>query len=375
MNIPILDLSDEYKIFKKEISEELKSCFQTQSWILGPKELAFEKEVAKYLGVKYAVGVASGTDALILSLKALAVKLKGKDHFDKKDEIVTTPFTFIATAEAIVRSGASPVFVDIDYDTFNIDPKKIKQAINKNTVGIMPVHLYGLSAAMVEIKKIARENKLFIVEDAAQAFGGSCNDKKLGTIGDCGCYSFFPSKNLGAFGDGGLIATNNGKIADNIKILRNHGQRTAYDADFIGYNSRLDSMQAAILLVKLKYVDKFNNLRRKVAANYNKVFKSVKSMQCPSEPKGMKHVYNLYTIKVSSKRNKLLTYLNNSGIGARVYYPVILPEMKAFRRCRIAGSLNNCKAVLNEILTLPVFPMMKQPAVTCVARKVCDFYT
>ncbi|MBU1523445.1 MAG: DegT/DnrJ/EryC1/StrS family aminotransferase, partial [Candidatus Omnitrophica bacterium] len=228
---------------------------------------------------------ASGTDALLLSLRALAIKEKNKEYFDKKDEVITTPFTFVATAEAIVRSGATPVFVDVNLATFNICPKEIKKAITKNTVGILPVHLYGNSCRMDEILKIAKENNLFVVEDTAQAFGGTYSTKgaclparqgsasggkgkKLGTIGNCGAFSFFPSKNLGGCGDGGLIATNNIRLAELVRILRNHGQIKKYNASYIGYNSRLDSIQAAILLVKLKYVDKFNQLRREIAKKY-----------------------------------------------------------------------------------------------------------
>jgi dTDP-4-amino-4,6-dideoxygalactose transaminase len=202
-----------------------------------------EERAANYLNVKHAIGVASGTDALLLSLRALAIKIKNKEYFDKKDEIITTSFTFVATAEAIARSGATPVFVDIDPQSFNIDAENIKKAVNPNTVGIIPVHLFGRSSEMSAISKIARGKNLFILEDVAQAFGGQFHGKKLGTLGLCGAFSFFPSKNLGSYGDAGLIATNDKFLADTIRILRVHGQTSQYNAKYIGYNSRLDSVQ------------------------------------------------------------------------------------------------------------------------------------
>ena len=268
MNIPILDLKREYASLKKDIDRQIKDCLGSQQWILGRKVSEFEKRIAKYLCVKYAIGVASGTDALILSLKALAFKLKRKESFDRKDEIITTAFTFIATAESIVRAGATPVFADIDPITFNIDPLAIERAITKNTVGILPVHLYGLVCDMGKISKIAKKHNLFIVEDCAQSFGASIGKKKVGAFSDCGTFSFFPSKNLGGFGDGGLIVTNDKSIAELIKILRNHGQTSNYNASFIGYNSRLDSIQAAVLLAKLEDIDKFNTARIKIAKKY-----------------------------------------------------------------------------------------------------------
>jgi dTDP-4-amino-4,6-dideoxygalactose transaminase len=371
MKVPLLDLKKEYQFLKKDIQKQLDSCFKSQQWILGPKVEEFEKKAAKYLKTKHAIGVASGTDALVLSLRALALKTKKKAFFAKKDEIITTPFTFIATAESIKRSGATPVFVDIDPDTFNIDPDKIKTAITKNTVGILPVHLYGLACDMNKILRIAKEHNLFVVEDTAQAFGAVYHGKKLGSLGDCGAYSFFPSKNLGGCGDGGLVSTNDSKLASLIRVLRNHGQTKRYNAEFAGYNSRLDSIQAAVLLAKLKHIDKFNRARRAVAGKYNKSFKGL--VGTPLESKDCRHAYHLYTIKVSSRiRNKLFSYLNSQGISSRVYYPGLLPEMTAFKNTKL--KLNKAKKVSQEVLSLPIHPFLTDRDISYITKNLRAFF-
>ena len=374
MNIPILDLKREYKALKKDIDKQLKDCLGSQQWILGPKVSEFEEKVAKYLGINYAIGVASGTDALMISLNALALKLKGKGNFDKKDEIITTPFTFVATAEAIVRSGATPVFVDIDSDTFNISPSCIEKAITKNTVGILPVHLYGFPCDMIKISKIAKKYNLFTVEDCAQSFGASIGAKKAGSFGDCGAFSSFPSKNLGGFGDGGLIITNNKTIAELAKALRKHGQTSQYKADYIGYNSRLDSIHAAVLLAKLEHIDKFNNARIRIAKKYTQALKNISQIQPPqSSNDGNRHVYHQYTIKVSS-RDTLLKYLNSKGIGARIYYPILLHKMKAFRKAKCRGSLKRSEKVVSQVLSLPIHPFLKEKEISYIASAVKRFY-
>ncbi|MFA5270961.1 MAG: DegT/DnrJ/EryC1/StrS family aminotransferase [Candidatus Omnitrophota bacterium] len=386
IRIPLLDLKKEYRFLKKSINNQLKKCLSSQHWILGEQVTQFEKETAEYLRVKHAIGVASGTDALLLALRALAITRKSKQYFDKKDEIITTPFTFAATAETIIRSGATPVFVDINPQNFNIDPEEIKKAINKNTVGILPVHLFGRSCEMDEIVKIAKENDLFIVEDVAQAFGAEClietrnqsteTRKKLGTIGDCGCYSFFPSKNLGSYGDAGAIATNDKKIADIITVLRNHGQRNQYDAEYIGYNSRLDSIQAAVLLAKLKHIDNFNSLRVKIAKKYNDGLKAINNIQLPTcnlqlRTYNYSHVYSLYTIKVPSKsRDRILKFLNEAGIGARVYYPIPLHEMRAFGKAKVPATLVNANNAALSVLSLPINPFLTSNEASYIAQKV-----
>ena len=378
MNIPSLDLKREYTSLKKDIDKQLKDCLGSQQWILGQKVIEFERKAAKYLGVKNAIGVASGTDALILSLKALALKLKKKQSFDKKDEIITTAFTFVATAESIIRAGATPVFVDIDPVTFNIDPSAIERAITKDTVGILPVHLYGLACNMGKVLKIAKKHNLFVVEDCAQSFGASIGKKMTGSFGDCGAFSFFPSKNLGGFGDGGLIATNNKDIAKLIKVLRNHGQVANYNAFFIGYNSRLDSIQAAVLLTKLKHIDKFNNARIKIAKKYTEAFKNIPQICSPTLDTqysilNTTHVYHQYTIKVSS-RNALLNHLNSEGIGARIYYPFLLSQMKAFKSCKVKGVLKNAKRISSKCLSLPIHPFLREKETNYIISAISKFY-
>jgi len=374
VNIPIVDLKREYTFLKKEIEKNLKSLFNSQRWILDSSVGKLEERIARYLGVNYAIGVASGTDALLLSLRAICISKKNKDFFDKKDEIITTPLTFIATAEAIVRSGATPVLVDIDPYTFNIDLFKIKKAINKNTVGIIPVHLYGLPCYMDEILKIASKYNLFVIEDCAQSFGAEYKGKKAGAFGDCGCFSFFPSKNLGGYGDGGLISTNSKDIAHIVKSLREHGQNRRYEAEYVGYTSRLDSIQAAVILAKLKHIDGFNRKRARVAKKYNKELIKIKNIEVPFVPKNTKHVYHLYTIKVAKRRDALLKYLNYKGINARIYYPVPLYKMAAFKEAKIRGSFENVKAVLSKILTLPIHPFLKDREISYVIDSVKSFF-
>ncbi|MCF7870307.1 MAG: DegT/DnrJ/EryC1/StrS family aminotransferase [Candidatus Omnitrophica bacterium] len=387
MKVPLLDLKPEYEFLKKDINHQLKACLASQQWVLGPKVEEFERKAAKYLGIKHAVGVASGTDALLIGLRALSLSLKKKEFFNKEDEIITTPFSFIATAEAIVRAGAKPVFVDIDPDSFNIDPEKIQKAITKNTVGIIPVHLFGKSCEMTAIKRIAKDNKLFIVEDCAQSFGASYKGKKTGTLGDLGAFSFFPSKNLGGFGDGGLITTKTKKDADLIKVLRNHGQTDSYKADYCGYNSRLDSIQAAVLLAKLKYIDKFNKKRITVAKKYNKAFKDILQIQTPDVGRclpagkagtldvGLNHVFHLYTIKLPAKiRAKFISYLNSKGVSARSYYPVSLDKMKAFKAVKVPYKLKNTNKIIKEVVSLPIYPFIDSRKINYVIGQIKNFF-
>ena len=253
------------------------------------KEL--EDKIAEYLGVRHCIGVSSGTDALVLSLRALAIKLKGQEYFDRNDKIITTPFTFTATGDAILRAGATPVFVDIDPATYNIDPAKIRESLAhrqtpiasrpSNVVGILPVHLYGQACNMDEIMAIAKKHNLFVLEDVAQAFGGMWQGKKLGSMGDLSAFSFFPSKNLGAFGDGGMVSTDDQELARLVIMLLKHGGKDKYNVDHIGYNARLDTLQAAVLLAKFKYVDEFNDRRRKIAGLYNEGLKGLDGLALP----------------------------------------------------------------------------------------------
>jgi len=375
VNVPLTDLKREYAFLRDDINKELRFVFRSQKWVLGPQVYKFESRASRYLNVKYALGAASGTDALLLSLRAFSLKFRKKSFFDKKDEIITTPFTFISTAEAILRAGASPVFVDIDPHTFNISPQAIKKAITKNTVGIIPVHLYGLPADMNSIMNVAGKYGLFVLEDAAQAFGAIYEGKKTGAIGTAGAFSFFPSKNLAGYGDAGLIATNDNMVYDYIKALRNHGQKKQYKADYLGYNSRLDSFQAAILLAKLKYINRFNKKRMRAARRYNRAFAKIREIKTPFVPRGVTHIYHLYTIKVSSKRDKLIKFLNSKGIAARLYYPYLLNQMKVFKSCKVTGRLKNAKRVLSQVLTLPIHPFMRDKEINYIVKCVSRFFS
>lgn len=376
--IPMLDLYAEYLYMKDEIDLAIKRCLEHQKWILGPEVGEFEKKLAQYLGVKHCIGVSSGTDALLLALRALAIKTKGEEFWDRKDLIITTPFTFTATGDTILRAGATPLFVDIDPETYNINPKNIKKAIEKygkRVVGIIPVHLYGLPCNMDEIMEIARNYNLFVIEDTAQAFGSMWNGKKAGTIGDAGAFSFFPSKNLGAFGDAGAVATNDDEIAELVRILRVHGGRDKYNVDYIGYKARLDTLQAAILLVKLKYTDEFNERRRSIARIYNENLRT-SFLRCPIySDKRAYHVYHQYTVYVSNgKRDLLQRYLKDRGIQTMVYYPVPLHKMKVFeKRCEILEDLRYSEESAKSVLSLPIGPLMEEDKVMTVIEAINSF--
>ncbi len=370
--IRLLDLKREYSFLKKEILNQIEQCLKDQQWILGDRLSAFEKKIKEYLKVKYTVGVASGTDALLLSLNAIALKRKGKIFFNPKDEIITTAFSFVATAEVILRSGASVVFVDIEPDTFNIDWQKIKKAITKNTVGIIVVHLFGLASAVDKIVEIAKENNLFVIEDCAQALGASLNGKRVGTFGDCGTFSFFPSKNLGGYGDGGLVATNDTQLAQFLRILRNHGQTKNYYAQYLGYNSRLDSLQAALLQVKLRYLDFFNRKRKENAQRYFIGLKEEKRISLPLLDEGC--VYNLYSVKVKKEnRVKLMDFLAQKGIETRIYYPYGLHQMPIFLKAK-KEDLKVTEEVTKRIFSLPIHPFLKEDEVNFIIKTIVSFF-
>ena len=359
MNLPFLDLKRQYRIIQKDVEQALSEVFKKQTWILGEEVKLLEEKVARYLGTNYAVGVNSGTDALVIALRALALKTKGKQYFEPENEIITPSFTFTATGEAIVRAGATPVFVDIEPKTFNLNPEEVKKAINKNTVGLLPVHLYGQPANMEQIVEIARENSLFVVEDVAQAFGSKWDGKFAGSIGDAGCHSFFPSKNLGGFGDGGMITTNDAEIADYARWLRAHGGKDKYNVDYIGYNSRLDTIQAAFLLVKLNYLETFIKMRRELAAYYHENLKGIDQIVLPLEERKAFHTYNQYTIRVKNKRNWFQEKLKEKGIPTMIYYPVPLHKMKVFKnKARIKTELRETEKACREVLSLPIEPLL-----------------
>lgn len=364
-NIPMLDLNRETYYMYPKIEENIDKVINKSNFILGDEVKRFEERVANYIGTKYAIGVSSGTDALVLALRALAITRKKQEYWDRKDLIITTPFTFTATGDSILRSGATPLFVDIDPETYNIDHINIKQALKiygDRIVGIIPVHLYGLPCYMDEIMEIAEEHGLFVVEDCAQAFGAKYKEKKVGSFGDAGCFSFFPSKNLGAFGDAGAITTNNEKLASIIKMLRVHGGKDKYNVDHIGYKARLDTLQAAVLLAKFEYIDEFNERRRKIAEQYSALLKDSKQIKIPFEYSGAYHVYHQYTIRITySKRDILQKHLRENGIESFIYYPVPLNKMKVFisNGMEVCGSLENSEIAAKSVLSLPIEPLME----------------
>ncbi len=373
-HISMLDLKLEYQYMKKDIDDAIARCLEHQRWILGPEVNELEEKVADYFGVKHCIGVSSGTDALVLSLRALAIKYKGTEYFDKTDQIITAPFTFTATGDAILRAGATPVFVDIDPVAYNIDPEEVKEYLESasKVVGIIPVHLYGQSCDMDEIMAIAKEYNLFVLEDVAQAFGGMWKGKKLGSIGNAGIFSFFPSKNLGGFGDGGLIATSDAEIADLVRILLKHGGKDKYNAEHIGYNARLDTLQSAVLIAKLRYVEEFNRKRRDLAEFYNRELASLSGLTIARQFEYAYHVYHQYTIRVANgKRDDLQMFLKGKGISTMIYYPVPLHLMRVFEeRCVRSNLLEEAERAAKEVLSLPIEPLMGENETKAVVKAI-----
>ncbi len=344
--IPMVDLKDQYAEIREEIQTGLNDLLESCHFILGSNVHAFEQEAANYLGVKHAIGVASGTDALHLALLAAGVK--------KGDEVITTAFTFIATAEAIRYIGATPVFVDIDPDTFNIDPEQIEAAITKKTTAILPVHLFGQPAEMERLQAICKKHELKLVEDCAQSFGASINDNQTGSMGISAGFSFFPSKNLGAFGDGGLVTTDDDVVADRLHMLRNHGSNVRYHHDVIGYNSRLDEIQAVILRAKLKRIDQYNERRRRLAVSYSKQLSDL-PVQTPYEDNRGIHVYHQYTL-LSEHRNDIMQALQNNEIASTIYYPIPLHRQNVFADQYKNLQLPVTEDISRRCFSIPIYP-------------------
>ncbi len=349
--IPMVDLKRQYSRLKTQIDKALGSVLEQTQFILGPNVAALEKEVAAYHGLPFAIGCANGTDALLLALRASGV-VAG-------DEIITTPFTFIATAEVAAQLGAKAVFVDICPDSFNIDPQKIAAKITPKTKAIIPVHLFGHPADMEPIMNIAREHNLKVIEDCAQAFGAQYQGKTVGTFGDIGCFSFFPSKNLGCYGDGGMVITADEEIAAKIKMLRNHGSAVRYYHSEVGYNSRLDEIQAAILRIKLAQIDNFNEERRANASAYCRVLAG-QDLVLPTQRDGCRHVYHQFTLRLKN-RQAVADALAKAGIASAIYYPVPLHQQEVFLKMygpqESLPVAENCCA---EVLSLPMFPELTQ---------------
>lgn len=351
--IPMVNLKAQYAEIKDEVEQGLAQTIENCSFILGPNVQAFEKETAQYLGVKHAIGVASGTDALHLALIA--------EGIGAGDEVITTAFTFIATAEAIKYVGAIPVFVDIDPKTFNISPEAIAKAITPKTKAVMPVHLFGQPADMGKIEQLCKEHNLKLIEDCCQSFGASINGKQTGAIGHAAGFSFFPSKNLGAFGDGGLVVTNSDETAAKIKQLRNHGSDVRYYHDVIGYNSRLDEMQAVILRAKLKRIDQYNQGRRHVAHLYSELMADL-PLTTPYEDGLGEHVYHQYTL-LSERRDEIMKALNDRQIGCAVYYPVPLHQQNAFKEECAGLTLPVTESVAANCFSLPICPFLDDESI------------
>lgn len=362
MKIPFVDLTRQYESMKEEIGSAISGVIKRGNFILGEEVERFEKEFSEYCGAKYGVGVASGTDALTLIIKALDI--------GKGDEVITVPNTFIATVDAIARNGAAPVFVDID-ESYTMDVDKIEHKVTDKTKAIVPVHLYGQPADMKAINEVAAEHDLYVIEDAAQAHGARYKGKKAGSLSDAAAFSFYPSKNLGAFGDGGIVVTDNEELANKIAVLRNYGQKFKYYYDFIGYNSRLDELQAAVLRVKLKHLDRWNMLRQKHATLYNKVLSECKGVALPEEKSYAEHVYHLYVIRCSN-RHGLQKALENAGISTGIHYPIPVHLQVAYSHLgNKKGDFPVAEKYASEILSLPMFPELSDEEIGEVCERVC----
>ncbi|WP_286883306.1 DegT/DnrJ/EryC1/StrS family aminotransferase [Aneurinibacillus sp. UBA3580] len=363
--IPLLDLKAQYQTIKEEIKAAIDEVLESGNYIMGPAVKKFEESLAEYCGVKYAIGVANGTDALLLTLDALGI--------GPGDEVITTPFTFFASAEVISQVGATPVFVDIEPDTYNLDVTKLEAAITSKTKAIIPVHIFGQPTDMDEIMEIANKYNVYVIEDACQAIGATYKGKKIGSIGTAGCFSFFPTKNLGGYGDGGIIVTNDEELARKVQILRVHGSYPKYYHSMIGYNSRLDALQAATLQIKLKYIDQWNQKRREKADFYNQSLKDL-SIQLPFIKTGREAVYHLYIIQ-TEYRDELIQYLKENGISSGIYYPVPLHRQEVYAELDYTeGSLPESEKAALGTLALPLYPELTTEDQEYVISVVKDFF-
>ena len=376
MQVPLLDLKIQYKAIKSEIQKALEDVLESQIFIMGPRVEEFEAAIAAYSNTRYAVGVSSGTDALLAALMALDIR--------PGDEVITTPFTFFSTAGTIARLNARPVFVDIEPVTFNIDAGKIERAITRKTRAIIPIHLFGQCADMDQILEIARRRRICVIEDAAQSIGAEYKGRRAGSMGDMGIFSFFPSKNLGGFGDGGMVVTNDEALAEKVKLLRNHGMHPKYYHKIVGGNFRLDSLQAAVLSVKLKYLDGWSQGRRMNAAYYNRKFKEsglieggqIKIPKAIYEESGDKnyHIYNQYTLRVRD-RDKLQAYLKKNSIGSEIYYPVPLHLQECFKDLGYKeGDFPVSEEAARSVLSIPIYPELTEEQKDYVVGKIGEFY-
>ncbi len=358
--IPLVDLKAQYKTIKKEIDLSLKNVIEKTAFINGEENKLFEEEFAKFCDVKYAIGVGSGSVALDFTLEALGIK--------NGDEVICPSHTFTATAEAIVHREATPVFVDIDEGTYNLDPNLIEEKISKNTKAILVVHLNGQPADMAQFKKIAKKHKLWLIEDAAQAHGALYKNKKIGSLGDMAIFSFFPGKNLGCYGDGGAVVTNNKKLADKVRLLKDHGRFSKYDHNSIGYGGRLDNLQAAILRVKLKYLEFWNEKRRQIAKIYDKALKD--KFIIPKVLPKTTPVYYVYVLR-HPQRDEIIKKLNELNIATGIYYPKPLHLQKAYDFLGYKkGDLPKTEKVCDEIFSIPMYPELTQTQIKFIIKQL-----
>ena len=366
MKIPLVDLKAQYNSIKEDIDQAIHKVIERSEFILGSEVEALEKEIAAYLGAKHAVGVASGTDALHLALLACGIK--------PGDEVITSPFAFIATAEAITQCGATPVFVDVESKTYNINAAEIEPKITPKTKAILPVHLYGQPVDMALILELASRYNLRVIEDCAQALGAEYKEKKVGSLGDAGCLSFFPSKVLGAYGDGGMVVTNDPEIAKGVNILRNHGCEQKYYHFTPGFNSRLDSLQAAILRVKLEHLDQWIEQRRHKASLYSELLGDIKGIEPPyTAPYGY-HTFNYYSVRLKNpkvNRDRLREYLDAHGIATAVYYPLSLHLQEVYKSLGYRpGDFPESEKAQEEVLSLPMYPELTEEQIRLVTREI-----
>jgi dTDP-4-amino-4,6-dideoxygalactose transaminase len=365
--IPILDLKAQYDQLRAEIAAALQDVLDSGNFVLGPDVKMLEQEVAAYCGCRYGVGVASGTDALRLSLAALGI--------GPGDEVITTPFTFVATANTISHSGARPVFVDIDPRTYNIDPDAVAAAVTARTKAIVPVHLYGQPADMDALAAIAQQHGLAIIEDAAQAIGAEDRSRRAGSVGAVGCLSFYPTKNLGAYGDAGMVVTNDPDLADKLDVLRRQGGKTKYFHEVLGFNSRLDTMQAAVLRVKLRYLDRWQEARREAACRYDGLLTAAGApVTTPYVRPDVRHVYHQYTIR-APQRDALAEFLKQRGIGTMIYYPLPLHRQGLYKNLGMdEESLPVAEAAGRAVLSLPMYPELTETQQEEVVAGIAEFY-
>jgi dTDP-4-amino-4,6-dideoxygalactose transaminase len=374
LKVQLLDLAAQYRKIRKEVLAEVKKVCDSQHYVLGANVSGLEHEISSYSGAKYGVGVSSGTDAILLSLMAEGV--------GPGDKVVTTSFTFFATVGCIARLGAIPVFADIHPDTYNIDPDKLDHLLGKNARGVkavIPVHLYGQSADMTPIMRTARKHGIAVIEDAAQSIGAEYRGRRAGSIGDYGCFSFYPTKNLGGMGDAGMITTNNKKTAEKLKMLRVHGSRKRYYHELVGGNFRLDELQATVLRIKLKYLDSWTEARTINGQRYDALFKKAGltdgTVGLPIIQDGNKSVYNQYVIRVG-KRTALRKYLAANGISTEIYYPVPMHLQKCFKGLGFKkGDLPVTEKAAEEVLALPIYPELSAAAQRQVVKSISDFYS